>query len=179
MTGIAAAIGNFDGVHLGHASLMRKAIEVAGESGLKPCAITFDPHPERLYHDTRNQLERAQPHERHHHHHHHHHHHDDEHVEQNPAFKYSRQANEKPAVNPQSNHGHSHDHEDSKDHANEEHHHHEQSNDDNKDILFATEKGYGKRTPVDEYRFTNRGGKGVKTINVTDKTGNLDRKSVV
>ena len=40
-------------------------------------------------------------------------------------------------------------------------------------VLVVSEKGYGKRTPVDEYRFTNRGGKGVKTINVTDKTGNL------
>jgi len=37
----------------------------------------------------------------------------------------------------------------------------------------VSEKGYGKRTPVDEYRITNRGGKGVKTINVTDKTGKL------
>jgi DNA gyrase subunit A len=37
----------------------------------------------------------------------------------------------------------------------------------------VSEKGYGKRTAVDEYRFTNRGGKGVKTINVTDKTGSL------
>ncbi len=40
-------------------------------------------------------------------------------------------------------------------------------------VLVVSEKGYGKRTPVDEYRFTNRGGKGVKTINVTAKTGNL------
>lgn len=40
-------------------------------------------------------------------------------------------------------------------------------------VLVVSEKGYGKRTPVDEYRFTNRGGKGVKTINVTDKTGAL------
>lgn len=40
-------------------------------------------------------------------------------------------------------------------------------------VLVVSEKGYGKRTPVDEYRFTNRGGKGVKTINVTPKTGNL------
>ncbi len=42
-----------------------------------------------------------------------------------------------------------------------------------KTILVVSEKGFGKRTPVDEYRFTNRGGKGVKTINVTEKTGNL------
>ena len=40
-------------------------------------------------------------------------------------------------------------------------------------VLVVSQKGYGKRTPIDEYRFTNRGGKGVKTINVTDKTGSL------
>ena len=40
-------------------------------------------------------------------------------------------------------------------------------------ILVVSEKGYGKRTLIDEYRITNRGGKGVKTINVTDKTGSL------
>jgi DNA gyrase subunit A len=40
-------------------------------------------------------------------------------------------------------------------------------------VLVVSEKGFGKRTPVDEYRITNRGGKGVKTINVTDKTGAL------
>jgi DNA gyrase subunit A len=40
-------------------------------------------------------------------------------------------------------------------------------------VLVVSEKGYGKRSDVDEYRITNRGGKGVKTINVTDKTGNL------
>ena len=40
-------------------------------------------------------------------------------------------------------------------------------------VLVVSEKGYGKRTAVDEYRFTNRGGKGVKTINVTEKTGSL------
>jgi DNA gyrase subunit A len=42
-----------------------------------------------------------------------------------------------------------------------------------KTVLVVSEKGFGKRTPVDEYRFTNRGGKGVKTINVTEKTGKL------
>src|SRR5215218_9403780 len=42
-----------------------------------------------------------------------------------------------------------------------------------KTVLVVSEKGFGKRTPVDEYRITNRGGKGVKTINVTDKTGKL------
>jgi DNA gyrase subunit A len=40
-------------------------------------------------------------------------------------------------------------------------------------ILVVSEKGYGKRTPISEYRITNRGGKGVKTINITEKTGNL------
>ncbi|MGN7787770.1 DNA gyrase subunit A [Niabella sp. 22666] len=40
-------------------------------------------------------------------------------------------------------------------------------------VLVVSEKGFGKRTAVDEYRFTNRGGKGVKTINITEKTGNL------
>jgi len=40
-------------------------------------------------------------------------------------------------------------------------------------VLVVSEQGFGKRTPVDEYRFTNRGGKGVKTINVTEKTGKL------
>ena len=40
-------------------------------------------------------------------------------------------------------------------------------------ILVVSDKGFGKRTPMDEYRFTNRGGKGVKTINVTDKTGGV------
>jgi len=42
-----------------------------------------------------------------------------------------------------------------------------------KTVLVVSQKGFGKRTPVDEYRFTNRGGKGVKTINVTEKTGIL------
>jgi len=40
-------------------------------------------------------------------------------------------------------------------------------------VLVVSQKGYGKRTPIDDYRFTNRGGKGVKTINVTEKTGSL------
>jgi len=40
-------------------------------------------------------------------------------------------------------------------------------------VLVVSEKGFGKRTPVDEYRITNRGGKGVKTINITGKTGKL------
>ncbi|MEM6345026.1 MAG: DNA gyrase C-terminal beta-propeller domain-containing protein, partial [Bacteroidota bacterium] len=45
--------------------------------------------------------------------------------------------------------------------------------DENRNVLVVSEKGYGKQTPVPEYRVTNRGGKGVKTINVSDKTGNL------
>ena len=40
-------------------------------------------------------------------------------------------------------------------------------------VLVVSEKGYGKRTDIEDYRVTNRGGKGVKTINVTDKTGKL------
>jgi DNA gyrase subunit A len=42
-----------------------------------------------------------------------------------------------------------------------------------KDILVVAEKGYGKRSDIDQYRTTNRGGKGVKTINITEKTGFL------
>jgi len=45
-------------------------------------------------------------------------------------------------------------------------------NDEN-DIMVLSEKGYGKRSSVDDYRITNRGGKGVKTINITQKTGQL------
>jgi DNA gyrase subunit A len=45
--------------------------------------------------------------------------------------------------------------------------------DKSRTVLVVSEKGYGKRTPIDEYRITNRGGKGVKTISVTDKTGKL------
>lgn len=40
-------------------------------------------------------------------------------------------------------------------------------------VLVVSEKGFGKRTDIEEYRITNRGGKGVKTINITEKTGNL------
>ena len=40
-------------------------------------------------------------------------------------------------------------------------------------VLVITENGYGKKTPVDEYRITNRGGKGVKTVNITDKNGSI------
>lgn len=45
--------------------------------------------------------------------------------------------------------------------------------DTKKEILVVSENGYGKRSKVDDYRVTNRGGKGVKTLNVTDKTGKL------
>jgi DNA gyrase subunit A len=46
-------------------------------------------------------------------------------------------------------------------------------------ILVVSEKGYGKRSKIEDYRITNRGGKGVKTLNVTEKTGKLvDIKSV-
>ena len=41
------------------------------------------------------------------------------------------------------------------------------------DVLVLSENGFGKRTDLDEYRVTNRGGKGVKTINITEKTGDL------
>ena len=44
---------------------------------------------------------------------------------------------------------------------------------DNFDILVVSENGYGKRSKLEDYRVTNRGGKGVKTLNVTDKTGSL------
>ncbi len=46
-------------------------------------------------------------------------------------------------------------------------------NDDNTSILVVSEKGFGKRSDLADYRVTNRGGKGVKTINITDKTGTL------
>jgi DNA gyrase subunit A len=46
-------------------------------------------------------------------------------------------------------------------------------NDMNSEILVVAENGYGKRSSLDEYRITNRGGKGVKTLNITEKTGNL------
>jgi DNA gyrase subunit A len=41
------------------------------------------------------------------------------------------------------------------------------------EILVVSEKGYGKRSDIEDYRITNRGGKGVKTINITEKTGSL------
>ena len=44
---------------------------------------------------------------------------------------------------------------------------------DGYDVMVVSEKGYGKRSSLEDYRITNRGGKGVKTITVTDKTGEL------
>ena len=46
-------------------------------------------------------------------------------------------------------------------------------NDNDSNVLVVSENGYGKRSDLEDYRITNRGGKGVKTINVTDKTGGL------
>jgi DNA gyrase subunit A len=46
-------------------------------------------------------------------------------------------------------------------------------NDQESDVLVVSERGFGKRSTLEDYRITNRGGKGVKTINVTEKTGNL------
>jgi len=44
---------------------------------------------------------------------------------------------------------------------------------ENEDILVVSENGYGKRSKIGDYRLTNRGGKGVKTINITEKTGQI------
>ncbi|WP_339734311.1 DNA gyrase subunit A [uncultured Sunxiuqinia sp.] len=44
---------------------------------------------------------------------------------------------------------------------------------ESEDVLVVSEKGYGKRSSIEGYRITNRGGKGVKTINITEKTGSL------
>jgi DNA gyrase subunit A len=46
-------------------------------------------------------------------------------------------------------------------------------NDLESNVLVVSENGYGKRSSLEDYRITNRGGKGVKTINVTEKTGEL------
>ncbi|MFY7672371.1 DNA gyrase subunit A [Tenacibaculum sp. MEBiC06402] len=46
-------------------------------------------------------------------------------------------------------------------------------NDMDSNILVVSEKGYGKRSKLEDYRITNRGGKGVKTLNISEKTGNL------
>jgi DNA gyrase subunit A len=44
---------------------------------------------------------------------------------------------------------------------------------ESQDILVVSENGFGKRSKIDDYRVTHRGGKGVKTINITEKTGSL------
>ena len=49
----------------------------------------------------------------------------------------------------------------------------------NQQILVVTEKGYGKKTGVDQYRQTHRGSKGVKALNVTDRNGNIVTFKVV
>jgi DNA gyrase subunit A len=46
-------------------------------------------------------------------------------------------------------------------------------NDMDSNILVVSEKGYGKRSKLEDYRITNRGGKGVKTLNISEKTGDL------
>ncbi|PHR71019.1 MAG: DNA gyrase subunit A [Lutibacter sp.] len=46
-------------------------------------------------------------------------------------------------------------------------------NDEESTVLVVSENGYGKRSSIDDYRITNRGGKGVKTLNITEKTGKL------
>jgi len=46
-------------------------------------------------------------------------------------------------------------------------------NDDESNVLVVSEKGFGKRSNLEDYRITNRGGKGVKTLNITEKTGDL------
>jgi DNA gyrase subunit A len=46
-------------------------------------------------------------------------------------------------------------------------------NDMDANILVVSENGYGKRSSLEDYRLTNRGGKGVKTISITEKTGKL------
>ena len=43
------------------------------------------------------------------------------------------------------------------------------------EILVVSENGYGKRSSIEDYRVTNRGGKGVKTISITEKTGGFGR----
>ena len=46
-------------------------------------------------------------------------------------------------------------------------------NDPQQTVLVVSEKGFGKRSDIEDYRITNRGAKGVKTLNITDKTGDL------
>jgi DNA gyrase subunit A len=47
------------------------------------------------------------------------------------------------------------------------------ANDSQEELLVVSENGYGKRSPLEEYRITNRGGKGVRAMKITDKTGTL------
>ncbi len=51
--------------------------------------------------------------------------------------------------------------------------------DPDKDVLIVTAGGYGKRTPMSEYRLQGRGGKGIKTLNVTEKNGSVVSLNVV
>jgi DNA gyrase subunit A len=51
--------------------------------------------------------------------------------------------------------------------------------DPDKEVLIVTAKGYGKRTPMSEYRIQGRGGKGIKTLNVTEKNGPVVSLKVV
>ena len=44
---------------------------------------------------------------------------------------------------------------------------------ESEDVMVVSENGFGKRSSIEDYRITNRGGKGVKTINITEKTGSL------
>ncbi len=46
---VVLAIGNFDGVHLGHAALLRRLAEIASQSGLAPTVLTFEPHPREFF----------------------------------------------------------------------------------------------------------------------------------
>lgn len=46
----ALAIGNFDGVHTGHQSLLRSVVQAAADRGLQPACVTFEPHPRELFH---------------------------------------------------------------------------------------------------------------------------------
>jgi DNA gyrase subunit A len=50
---------------------------------------------------------------------------------------------------------------------------------DRREVLVITRNGYGKRTPIDDYRKTNRGGKGIKAFNRTDKNGDICEQLLV
>lgn len=49
LRGAVLALGNFDGVHRGHAELARGAAAIAGERGTRPAAFTFEPHPRSIF----------------------------------------------------------------------------------------------------------------------------------